>query len=192
MCLRVELIRGWLSHDLVAPSSLRHLTPIFISQAIKRTNTQTHTLQVEWFSCHSRDHLQARLTSTISHIFLHVILDTHTHTLFSYFCILSVKICLSYSAYSAVNAKKKKNPCDYFKQLCSSDAIFRQLTVHAEYLWLELMQWTWMPAPPDDRSKANSNLWDWKINVKVPPVSTWGWSQDTILEDSYVNAQLQP
>lgn len=128
MCLWVELIRGWLSHDLVAPSSLRHLTPIFISQAIKRTNTQTHTLQVEWFSCHSRDHLQARLTSTISHIFLHVILDTHTHTLFSYFCILSVKICLSYSAYSAVNAKKTKTPCDYFKQLCSSDAIFRQLT----------------------------------------------------------------
>lgn len=115
----------------------------------------------------------------------------YTHTLFSYFCILSVKICLSYSAYSAVNAKKTKNPCDYFKQLCSSDAIFRQLTVHAEYLWLELMQWTWMPAPTDDRSKANSNLWDWKINVKVPPVSTWGWSQDTILEDSY-NAQLQP
>lgn len=189
MCLRVELIRGWLSHDLVAPSSLRHLTPIFISQAIKRTNTQTHTLQVQWFSCHSRDHLQARLTSTISHIFLHVIL--HTHTLFSYFCILSVKICLSYSAYSAVNAKKPKTTLVII--LSNSAALMPFLdSLHAEYLWLELMQWTWMPAPTDDRSKANSNLWDWKINVKVPPVSTWGWSQDTILKDSYVNAQLQP
>lgn len=165
MCLRVELIRGWLSHDLVAPSSLRHLTPIFISQAIKRTNTKTHTLQVEWFSCHSRDHVQARLTSTISHIFLHVILDTHTHTLFSYFCILSVKICLSHSAYSAVNAKK--NPLVII--LSNSAALMPFLdSLHAEYLWLELMQWTWMAAQTDDRSKANSNLWDWKINVTVP------------------------
>lgn len=126
MCLRVELIRGWLSHDLVAPSSLRHLTPIFISQAIKRTNTQTHTLQVQWFSCHSRDHLQARLTSTISHIFLHVILHTHTVLIFLHFeCQnMFVIFCL----FCCQCKKTKNNPCDYFKQLCSSDAIFRQLT----------------------------------------------------------------
>lgn len=52
----------------------------------------------------------------------------YTHTLFSYFCILSVKICLSYSAYSAVNAKKKKPLVIILSKLCSSDAIFRQLT----------------------------------------------------------------
>lgn len=126
MCLRVELIRGWLSHDLVAPSSLRHLTPIFISQAIKRTNTQTHTLQVEWFSCHSRDHLQARLTSTISHIFLHVILDTHTHCSHIFAFWVSKYVC--HILLILLPMQKKKTPCDYFKQLCSSDAIFRQLT----------------------------------------------------------------
>lgn len=125
MCLRVELIRGWLSHDLVAPSSLRHLTPIFISQAIKRTNTQTHTLQVEWFSCHSRDHLQARLTSTISHIFLHVILDTHTHCSHIFAFWVSKYVC---PIRLILLSMQKTNPCDYFKQLCSSDAIFRQLT----------------------------------------------------------------
>lgn len=127
MCLRVELIRGWLSHDLVAPSSLRHLTPIFISQAIKRTNTKTHTLQVEWFSCHSRDHLQARLTSTISHIFLHVILDTHTHTHCSHIFAFWVSKYVCHILLILLSMQKK-NPCDYFKQLCSSDAIFRQLT----------------------------------------------------------------
>lgn len=127
MCLRVELIRGWLSHDLVAPSSLRHLTPIFISQAIKRTNTQTHTLQVEWFSCHSRDHLQARLTSTISHIFLHVILDTHTHCSHIFAFWVSKYVCHILLILLSMQ-KKPKTPCDYFKQLCSSDAIFRQLT----------------------------------------------------------------
>lgn len=127
MCLRVELIRGWLSHDLVAPSSLRHLTPIFISQAIKRTNTQTHTLQVEWFSCHSRDHLQARLTSTISHIFLHVILDTHTHCSHIFAFWVSKYVCHILLILLSMQ-KKTKTPCDYFKQLCSSDAIFRQLT----------------------------------------------------------------
>lgn len=189
MCLRVELIRGWLSHDLVAPSSLRHLTPIFISQAIKRTNTQTHTLQVEWFSCHSRDHLQARLTSTISHIFLHVILDTHTHCSHIFAFWVSKYVC--HILLILLSMQKKQKPLVII--LSNSAALMLFLdSLHAEYLWLELMQWTWMPAPTDDRSKANSNLWDWKINVKVPPVSTWGWSQDTILEDSYVNAQLQP
>lgn len=191
MCLRVELIRGWLSHDLVAPSSLRHLTPIFISQAIKRTNTQTHTLQVEWFSCHSRDHLQARLTSTISHIFLHVILDTHTHTHCSHIFAFWVSKYVCHILLILLSMQKKQKPLVII--LSNSAALMPFLdSLHAEYLWLELMQWTWMPAPTDDRSKANSNLWDWKINVKVPPVSTWGWSQDTILEDSYVNAQLQP
>lgn len=190
MCLRVELIRGWLSHDLVAPSSLRHLTPIFISQAIKRTNTQTHTLQVEWFSCHSRDHLQARLTSTISHIFLHVILDTHTHTVLIF---LHFECQNMFVIFCLFCCQCKKNQKPLVIILSNSAALMPFLdSLHAEYLWLELMQWTWMPAPTDDRSKANSNLWDWKINVKVPPVSTWGWSQDTILEDSYVNAQLQP
>lgn len=116
---------------------------------------------------------------------------THTHTVLIFLHFECQNMFVIFCLFCC-QCKKKKNPCDYFKQLCSSDAIFRQLTVHAEYLWLELMQWTWMPAPTDDRSKANSNLWDWKINVKVPPVSTWGWSQDTILEDSYVNAQLQP
>lgn len=165
MCLRVELIRGWLSHDLVAPSSLRHLTPIFISQAIKRTNTKTHTLQVEWFSCHSRDHLQARLTSTISHIFLHVILDTHTHTHCSHIFAFWVSKYVCHILLILLSMQKK--PLVII--LSNSAALMPSLdSLHAEYLWLELMQWTWMPAPTDDRSKANRNLWDWKINVTVP------------------------
>lgn len=114
---------------------------------------------------------------------------THTHCSHIFAFWVSKYVC--HILLILLSMQKKQKPLVII--LSNSAALMPFLdSLHAEYLWLELMQWTWMPAPTDDRSKANSNLWDWKINVKVPPVSTWGWSQDTILEDSYVNAQLQP
>lgn len=115
---------------------------------------------------------------------------THTHTVLIFLHFECQNMFVIFCLFCC-QCKKKQKPLVII--LSNSAALMPFLdSLHAEYLWLELMQWTWMPAPTDDRSKANSNLWDWKINVKVPPVSTWGWSQDTILEDSYVNAQLQP